>query len=62
MLKAINRATLAILAFGICALASQLHYSAGYALHDWTIWSIAAAISAIAGAAALFGAFLAFAE
>lgn len=62
MAKAINRFTLAILAFGNCALASQLHYGAGHAIDVLTIFSIAAAISACAGIAATSAAFLAFAE
>lgn len=59
MANFLNRLTLAILALSVCALASQLHYDAGYALQDFTIWSIAAAISGVAGMAATIGAFLA---
>lgn len=62
MAKALNRFSFAILAFGNCALASQLHYGAGHAIDTITIFSIAAAISAIAGMAATAAALLAFAE
>jgi hypothetical protein len=62
MAKFLNRLTLAILAFGNCALASSLHYGAGHAIDVLTVWSIAAAISAVAGMAATAAAFLAFAD
>jgi hypothetical protein len=62
MVKILNRLTFAILAYGNCALASSLHYGAGHAIDVVTIFSIAAAISAVAGMAATAAAFLAFAE
>lgn len=44
MIKALELATFAIAALGVAILAAMLHYSAGYAVHDVTIWAIASVI------------------
>lgn len=44
MIKALELTAWAIAALGIAILAAMLHYQAGYAVHDVTIWAIASVI------------------
>lgn len=44
MIKAIEFTAWAFAALGVAILAAMLHYRAGYAVHDVTIWAIASVI------------------
>lgn len=47
MIKALNFIAWALAALGAAILAAMLHYQAGYAVHDVTIWAIASVIGTL---------------